>query len=139
MKPAMRSFLAAVFALVPLLIEGCATSRAVPTGPIELDNTRWKLVTLAGSLDGRVVEFKKKGQNRYVASLVDPGLRLRDVVGLQMGVAIFTVDRKEENKYEGYYKALSPDGGIQDREVVLFVTGDNMSWDQESAVWERQQ
>ena len=47
-----------------ILAQACATggaTPAAPTGPIELDGTRWKLIALGGSLDGRVVQFKKRG------------------------------------------------------------------------------
>src|SRR5437763_11029879 len=56
----------AVLALVvsAFLAQGCATSGGAapaPSGPVELDGTRWKLVALGGSLDGRVIQFKKRG------------------------------------------------------------------------------
>lgn len=123
-----------------LVLQACATSGPPPpTGPIELDKSRWKLVMLGGQLDGRVVEFQKRGEDGYSGKLVDLGKRLRDVVGLQEGYEVFQLKRKKENEYEGIYQAIDPKGGIIGKEVVIFVSGNNLTWNQESAVWERAQ
>lgn len=122
-----------------VVAQGCATSGPpAPTGPVELDGTRWKLVALGGALDGRVVQFEKKGQDAYIGKLVDVGRRLRSVVGLEPGFELFRVKKKGENEYDGIYKAVDPSGAMPEKEVVLFINGNSMTWNQESAVWERQ-
>jgi uncharacterized protein (DUF2147 family) len=131
------------FLLFGVLAQACATggsaaAPAAPTGPAELDGSKWKLVALAGSLDGRVIQFKKRGSNGYEGKLVSLGRRLQDVVGLQEGFVMFQLKRKSDNEFEGVYKAIDPKGGQQDKEVVMFVNGSSMTWNQESAVWERQ-
>jgi hypothetical protein len=121
--------------------QGCATSGppAPSSGPIELDGTRWKLVALGGSLDGRVVEFHKRGSNGYIGELVDLGRRLRSVVGLQTGYEMFQLKKTDkENEYEGIYKSVDPKGGAQDKQVLVFVNGNQLTWNQESATWEKQ-
>jgi hypothetical protein len=123
------------------LAGGCATgsaAAAAPSGPVELDGTRWKLVMLGGKLDGRVVEFKKRGEDGYSGKLVELGPRLRDVVGLEPGYELLQLKRKGENEYEGVYKSIDPSGAKQSKEVVMFVSPTNLSWNQESAVWEKQ-
>jgi hypothetical protein len=125
---------------VTLGVMACATSGGPPppSGPVALDGTRWKLVALGGNLDGRVIEFHKRGSDAYIGQLVDPGRRLRDVVGLKPGFEMLQLKKKKENEYEGVYKAVDASGGQADKEVVVFVNGNNLTWNQESAVWERQ-
>jgi hypothetical protein len=144
LKPTSRSLRGPVSPALALLLFGvlaqaCATSGPPPaTGPQELDGTRWKLVMLAGSLDGRVVEFKKRGDVGYEGKLVVLGRKLQDVVGLQEGEVIFRLKRKSDTEFEGTYKAIDPKGGVGEKEVVVFVNGDSMNWNQESATWEKQ-
>jgi hypothetical protein len=120
--------------------QACATSGpATPSGPVELDGTRWKLVAIGGSLDGRVVQFHKRGSNGYIGELVDLGRRLRSVVGLQTGYELFQLKKTpKENEYEGVYKSIDPKGGVADKQVLVFVNGNTLTWNQESATWERQ-
>jgi hypothetical protein len=128
------------------MAQGCATSGAssgpaapaASSGPVELDGTRWKLIALGGQLDGRIVEFHKRGSDGYVGEMVDVGRRLRDVVGLKPGYQLFQLKKKKENEYEGVYKSVDPSGTQADKEVVVFVNGNTLTWNQESAVWERQ-
>jgi hypothetical protein len=136
---------ALTFLLCGLLAQACATTgssdssaAAAPSGPVELDGTRWKLVALGGQLDGRVVQFKKRGSSAYEGKLVTLGRRLQDVVGLQEGYVLFQLKKKGENEYEGIYKSIDPKGGQADKEVNIFVNGNNLTWNQESAVWEKQ-
>lgn len=122
-----------------LLLQACASSPkpAPQSGPVELDKTKWKLLSLAGSLDGRVVEFTKRGADGYEGKLVDMGKRLRDVVGLDVGFVMFQLKRRSDNEFAGTY--TDPKAGNATKEVVVFIDGNNMSWNQESAVWERQE
>jgi hypothetical protein len=143
--PTRRFLTLSVACLVLSLAPACATSggaaapaAAAPSGPIELDGTRWKLVMLAGNLDGRVVEFHKRGSDGYSGTLVEMGRKLRDAMGIQPGFELLQLKRKKENEYEGVYKAIDAGGAVQNKEVVVFVSGNNLNWNQESAVWERQ-
>jgi hypothetical protein len=132
---------ALAFLFFGVLAPACATSGPAPaaqTGPVELDKTEWKLVALGGALDGRVVEFQKRGSNGYSGKLKVIGRRLQEVVGLQEGFEMFQLKRKSDNEFEGIYKSIDPKGGQQDKEVVIFVNGNSMTWNQESAVWEKQ-
>jgi uncharacterized protein (DUF2147 family) len=133
---------ALAFLVFGVLAQACATSSSssapAPSGPAELDGSKWKLVALAGALDGRVVQFQKRGSNAYEGKLINLGRRLQDVVGLQEGFVMFQLKRKGDNEFEGVYKAIDPKGGQQDKEVVVFVNGNTMTWNQESAVWEKQ-
>jgi hypothetical protein len=127
--------------LCGVLAQACATggsSPAAPSGPVELDGTRWKLVALAGQLDGRVVEFQKRGSNGYSGKLVSLGRRLQEVVGLQEGFEMFQLKKKSDTEFEGVYKSIDPKGGQADKEVIVFVNGNTLTWNQESAVWEKQ-
>jgi hypothetical protein len=143
MSRSWRRPLTSVVALLVfgMLAQACATSGSsppAPSGPVELDGTRWKLVAIGGQLDGRIVEFKKRGANGYSGKLVSLGRRLQDVVGLQEGYEMFQLKKKSETEYEGVYKSIDPKGGQADKEVVVFVNGNQLTWNQESAVWERQ-
>jgi hypothetical protein len=127
-----------VVALLMLIGQACATAPAKPSGPVELHGTRWKLLIVRGAIDGRVIEFQRRGTEGYYGNLVASGRQLQDVVGLEMGRRIFTLRKQGVNQYEGIYVSLERDGAIGEREVVVFIDGDNMTWNQESAVWERQ-
>jgi hypothetical protein len=130
---------ALAFLVCGVLAQACATSGPpVPSGPIELDKTRWKLVALAGQLDGRVVEFQRRGPDAYSGKLVVLGRRLQDVVGLKEGFEMFQLRRKAENQYEGVFKSVDPNGSQVDKEVFISVTGNSFTWNQENATWERQ-
>jgi hypothetical protein len=133
---------AVALAALGLAIASCATGGSAaapaPTGPVELDGTRWKLVALGGSLDGRIIEFKKRGSDGYEGKIVDLGRKLRDIVGMEPGFVMFQLKKKGENEYEGVYNAVDNKGSQAGKEVVVFVNGNNLNWNQESAVWERQ-
>jgi hypothetical protein len=144
LKPTSRSLRRPVLPVLALLLSGvlaqaCATSGPPPpSGPVELDGTKWKLVMLAGSLDGRVVQFKKRGSDGYEGKLIVLGRKLQDVVGLQEGETLFRLKRKSDTEFEGTYKAIDPKGGVAEKEVVVFINGNSMNWNQESAAWEKQ-
>jgi hypothetical protein len=122
-------------------LAGCASSSGAssgaPAGPVALQGARYKLLAAGGTLDGRVVEFLQKGDT-VIGCLAAPGNRLRSVTGLDTGLRVFSLQRKSGNQFEGVYKAISPDGSIADKEVTVFFEGDGMSWNLESATWERQ-
>jgi hypothetical protein len=130
-------FLAGALGALPFVNVGCASSgsAAKPSGPVELDGTRWKLLTSGGKIDGRVIEYKKKAENRYTAQLIEPGLRLRDVVGLRMGFEMLRLTKRAANEYEGIY--IDPVDKYE-KEVVVFIDGDAMTWNLQSTQWERQ-
>lgn len=129
-----------LFATVLWLL-GCASTGPVPgpSGPVELDNTRWKLVTIEGEMDGRVVQFQKTDKNRYVGILIDLGHRIRHVLGVSTGSAIFQLKRLkgQENQYQGSYVAIQPTGRIQSFQTVVRIEGGNLMWDLAPALWER--
>jgi hypothetical protein len=57
-----------------LTSSGCATGGPpAPKGPVELNNTKWKLSIAGGRFDGRVVAFKKKGKDGYIGTLAEKG------------------------------------------------------------------
>ena len=121
-------------------LAGCASTSgasSAPSGPVTLDGARYKLLAAGGALDGRVVEFLQSGDT-VIGCLVAPGNRLRSVAGIDMGTRVFSLQKKGENQFEGVYKAISPDGSIADKEVTVFFEGDGLSWNLESATWERQ-
>jgi hypothetical protein len=126
--------------LCGVLAQACATGGSTapaPSGPVELDKTRWKLVALAGQLDGRVIEFQKRGAVGYSGKLVTLGRRLQDVVGLQEGYEMFQLRRKNDTEFEGTYKSIDK-GGQVDKEVFISVKGNSFTWNQENANWEKQ-
>jgi hypothetical protein len=55
-----------------------------------------------------------------------------------MGAEVFSMRKVGDNEYYGVYKAYSAQGGYEEREVRVFVQGDSLSWNQESAVWSKQ-
>jgi hypothetical protein len=122
-----------------VLSVGCATtSSATPSAPVELDGTRWKLVVAGGRMDGRVVQFKKKGIG-YEGIIMEGGVRLAQTTGVDYGKQwIFSIKPRGTNEYTGVYKNIMTDGSFQDQELELFVSGDTFSWNLESATWELQ-
>jgi hypothetical protein len=134
-----HTLLIALTALVPAVFAGCASSSgaAKPSGPVPLDGARYKLIAAGGSLDGRIVEFKKRGDG-FMGCLVDAGMKLRSAPGIDLGIWIFSLKPKKENEYEGAYRAIGSDGAPNEKEVFVSFEGDNLSWNLESATWERQ-
>jgi hypothetical protein len=141
MKNILRLVLCSILLGVTVAGAGaCASSGGAskPTGPVELDGSRWKLVVAGGKMDGRVVEFKKRGDG-YVGVLVEPGMQLRNATGVDVGTLnLFSLKPKGVNEYAGVYKAVASDGSVIDKEVNVFIDGDNLTWNLESATWERQ-
>jgi hypothetical protein len=137
--PCSVSALVTAAALALAGLTGCAsTSGASSSGePVDISDARYKLVISGGRMDGRVVEFKKRGAG-FMGCLVAGGSRLQNVTGLEMGTWVFSVRPKANNEYEGMYRNIMSDGSISEKEVVLFFDGKYMNWNLETATWERQ-
>ena len=138
----LSSVVASVFGLALAgSLAGCATSGsasgAKPGEPVNLDGARYKLLAAAGALDGRVVEFMQRGDT-VIGCLAEPGNKLRGATGIDAGLRVFSMAKKAPNEFEGSYRAVSADGSITDKPVSVSFDGDNMSWNLESATWERQ-
>lgn len=135
-----RSISAGLLALA-LGAGGCASTGssppANPNEPVKLEGARYKLLASAGSLDGRVVEFLQRGDT-VRGCLVETGPKLRSVTGLDLGTWLFSLSRKKPNEYEGAYRAVGTDGSVNEKQVAVSFVGDSMSWNLESATWERQ-
>lgn len=119
----------------------CATS-GPPTpaaaASADLAGTRWKLLTLGGKMDGRTIEFRKAGTS-YVATLVEPGLRLRNAPGVRAGMNVFILERSTSNPndYSGTFETMDAQGVILTKQVSVSVSGTSLSWTLENATWER--
>ena len=138
----IRTILQASLMVAPALFGGCASSGGAtkPSGPVAVDGARYKLIAGAMGLDGRVVEFKKRGDG-MMGCLVEPGIKLRNATGVELGSRVFSLKGKaggNPNEYEGAYKGINPDGSSTDHEVFVAFDGENMTWNLESATWERQ-
>ena len=141
MRTMPRLLLAVVLATSTL---ACATSGgnatpAAPAGPIELDGTRWKmLMTPAGRLDLRIIQFKKQGTG-YLGLLKDFGLQLRSVPGIREDMVFFKLEATAGaiNEYTGSYEAPGPDGVMSASIVNVSISGNRLIWNLGSAVWER--
>ncbi len=143
MTNTLRTVFAALLAVAtPLslapIMAGCAASAPKSNTPVQLNGTKWVLVIAGGRMDGRVVQFKKQGIG-YLGYLVDKGQRLLDVTGLRTGpeTMIFSFKPRGVNQYEGIYHQIAPDGSTQDKEVDVFIDGDSLNWNLETATWER--
>jgi hypothetical protein len=131
-----------VLASMVALGTGCASSggsgsTTKPGEPVELKGARYKLLAAGGALDGRVVEFMQGGDTA-VGCLAAPGAKLRSATGVDLGLRVFSIQKKGPNEWEGTYRAVGADGSVSDKPVALNFDGDNMSWNLESATWERQ-
>jgi hypothetical protein len=140
--PSLSSFGSMLWlALAAAAFAGCATggssAPANPNEPVKLAGSRYKLLAAGGGLDGRVVEFIERGEGLR-GCLVAPGVKLRGVSGIDMGTWVYSLQKKGLNEYEGVYRAIGPDGSIQDKQVSVNFAGDNLGWNLESATWERQ-
>jgi hypothetical protein len=120
------------------LSSGCATASApAATTPIELDGTKWKLVTYLGKMDGRVVQFQKGGGGGYMAKMVEPGVALRDRAGVEGMTAFTLTPTGTMNEYRGYFTTIGSEGGSQQQEVIVTVFNeDELRWNLESS-WSR--
>lgn len=115
---------------------GAASS--TPGAPVVLDGARYKLLAAGGSLDGRVVEFLQRGKS-VMGCLASTGNKLRGVAGVDTGTWVFSLQEKGgPGEYEGVYRAINPDGSIQEKPVAVGFQGEGLSWNLESATWERQ-
>ena len=127
--------------LVALLggaLAGCASSPPKPTGPVELDGSIYKLLAAGGALDGRSVQFLQRGDT-VRGCLLSAGARLRNAVGIDPGIMVFSLKKVKDNEFEGVYRAIDGSGGIADKPVTVFFEGDGLTWNLESATWERQE
>ncbi|HEY0706561.1 MAG TPA: hypothetical protein VGG33_07185 [Polyangia bacterium] len=140
-KPTASSLVFSLFTAVAAISAGCASSGGAsggaPAGPVAIDGARYKLLAAGGSLDGRVVEFVKRGSTMR-GCIVSLGNKLRGVAGVDMGTPVFNLQEKASNEYEGSYKAIMADGSMVDKQVAVNFQGESMSWNLESATWERQ-
>src|SRR5687767_9879533 len=122
-------------------LSGCASSGGAsgpkPGEPVELKGARYKLLAAGGQLDGRVVEFLQGGDTA-VGCLAEPGAKLRSATGIDMGLRVFSLQKKGPNEWEGVYTAVGSDGSLNQKPVAVNFDGDTMSWNLESATWERQ-
>ena len=125
-----------------LALAGCASSGGgaasiKPGEPVPLKGARYKLLAAGGQLDGRVVEFLQGGDTA-VGCLAEPGAKLRSATGVEMGLRVFSLQKKGPNEWEGVYTAVGADGSLNQKPVAVNFEGENMSWNLESATWERQ-
>jgi hypothetical protein len=131
----------ALFGALAGSLAGCASSGgasgAKPGEPVALEGARYKLLAAGGQLDGRVVEFLQRGDT-VVGCLAEPGPKLRSATGIDTGLRIFSMSKKANNEWEGVYRAVGGDGSITDKPVAVSFDGDGMTWNLESATWERQ-
>ena len=137
-----RSLVSLVLSCLALsgALAGCASSGSSgvkPGEPVPLEGARYKLLAAAGALDGRVVEFLQRGDT-VIGCLAEPGNKLRGATGVEAGLRVFSMAKKAPNEFEGSYRAVGSDGSIVDKQVSVSFDGDNMSWNLESATWERQ-
>lgn len=142
MRTLIRTSLLAAILGVTLapLATGCATSssNSVPsTTPIDLDNTKWKLTTFVGKMDGRVVQFQKGGGGGYIGKMVSGGVALRDRAGIE-GLTAFTLNPTGTlNEYRGFFTTVGSEGGAQQQEVIVTVLNEDvLRWNLDSS-WSR--
>jgi hypothetical protein len=138
----IRPLVTMTLSLALAAVAGCASSGSTastikPGEPVPLEGARYKLLAAGGQLDGRVVEFLQRGDT-LVGCLAAPGNKLRSATGVDVGLRVFSMSRKQNNEWEGVYRAVGSDGSVADKPVAVSFEGDGMSWNLESATWERQ-
>jgi hypothetical protein len=144
-RPFLSSINALTSAVASLVVfgalAGCAssgsTSSTKPGEPVALEGARYKLLAAGGQLDGRIVEFLQR-ENTVIGCLAEPGPKLRGATGIDTGLRVFSMSKKATNEWEGVYRAVGGDGSITDKPVAVSFEGDTMTWNLESATWERQ-
>ena len=138
-KIARRAFqVFAAFTLCGTFLGACASTPAVPLKKEEIDGTKYKLVAISGRLDQRVVQFRKRGGG-YIGILVQKGKFLQELVGVADNMEMFRVGPVEgaDNVYEGVFITYQGDGTRTETEVKVNFYKDTLSWNLESATWER--
>ena len=144
-RPFLSSINALTSAVASLVVfgalAGCAssgsTSSAKPGEPVALEGARYKLLAAGGQLAGRIVEFLQRGDT-VIGCLAEPGPKLRGATGIDTGLRVFSMSKKSTNEWEGVYRAVGGDGSITDKPVAVSFEADTMTWNLESATWERQ-
>ena len=130
-----------IFGALAGSLAGCASSggasSSTPGAPVALEGARDKLLAAGGQLDGRIVEFLQRGDT-VIGCLAEPGPKLRGATGIDTGLRVFSMSKKANNEWEGVYRAVGGDGSITDKPVNVSFDGDTMTWNLESATWERQ-
>lgn len=138
-KIAHRAFqVFAAFTLCATFMGACAGTPIVPLKREEIDGAKYKLVVIAGRLDQRVVQFRKRGGG-YIGVLVTKGKFLQELVGIADNMEMFKISPVEgvENVYQGVFVSYQGDGTRTEAEVRVSFFKDSFSWDLESANWER--
>jgi hypothetical protein len=140
-KIARRAF--QVFAAITLcatVMGACASAPVVPLKREELDGSKYKLIAIAGRLDQRVVQFRKRGTG-FIGVLVTKGKFLQEIVGIPADMEMFKLSPVEgsDNGYEGVFITYQGDGARTESEVKVSFYKDNLTWNLESASWERVQ
>jgi hypothetical protein len=140
-KIARRAFqVFAAFTLCATFMGACASTPVVPLKREEVDGAKYKLVVIAGRLDQRVVQFRKRGGG-YIGVLVAKGKFLQEIVGIADNMEMFKLSPVEgaDNVYEGVYITYQGDGSRTEAEVKVNFYKDSLNWNLESATWERVQ
>lgn len=130
----------AILGVFAALVAACASTPRVALPQDKLDGAKYKLVVVSGRMDGRVVEFRKKGGG-YLGVLIDKGRFLREMVGIPDNMETFRLSPAagQENIYEGIYISYQGDGARTEQEVKVNFFEDSFMWNLESATWERVQ
>lgn len=140
-KIARRAFqVFAAFTLCATFMGACASTPVVPLKREELDGAKYKLVVISGRLDQRVVQFRKRGTG-FIGVLVTKGKFLQEIVGVADNMEMFKISPVEgiDNVYEGLFVTYQGDGARTEVEVKVNFYKDNLTWNLESATWERVQ
>lgn len=132
-------------ATLPLLLVACATTSSLPSTPLpadQLNGARYKLLASGAGIDHRVVEFEVSPSGETArGKLVSLGRVLSQRVGVHEGYECFKLSKSERpdepNTWEGVYRSIEADGRQSDREVRVEFFTDRLTWNLESATWER--
>jgi hypothetical protein len=138
----LPGFLGLAIVLTGSFTHGCATEPPVPVkigpdGVVDIDNSRWKVLTSEGNIDGRTVEIHRMANGHYVAKLVDTGRLLGGTVGAYPGAVVMDfVPAKGVNVYVG---AFTPVGGeAMDATFSIAANGQEPKSNREDYPWVRQ-
>jgi hypothetical protein len=124
-----------------LIAQGCATEPAVPVkigpdGKVDLEGSRWKVLTSENGLDGRIIEIHRAPNGHYVAKLIDKGRQLTSTVGAYPGAVVMDfVPASGLNLYQGLFIPVG--GEAIDATFSVAANGQELKSNREDYPWVR--
>jgi hypothetical protein len=125
-----------------LVAQACATEPQVPVkiapdGQVDIEGSRWKVLTSENGLDGRMIEIHRESNGHYIAKLIDKGRQLTGTVGAYPGAVVmdFVPAKGGVNLYQGLFVPIG--GEAMDATFSVAANGQELKSNREDYPWVR--